>query len=48
MFQHPIQTAIQAVLLGHGEVRSQQCIHGGAQIPVTIHTKLAARSQQPS
>jgi len=29
MFQHPIQTAIQAIFLGHGEVRSQQCIHGG-------------------
>ncbi|PYV61523.1 MAG: hypothetical protein DMG97_42880, partial [Acidobacteria bacterium] len=25
MFQHPIQTAIQAIFLGHGKIRSQQC-----------------------
>ena len=45
VFQHSIQTAIQAVFLGHGEVRSQQCIQGGAQIPLAMHTKLAARIQ---
>src|ERR1035438_10630918 len=47
MFHYSIQTAIQAVFLGHGEVRSQQRIHGRAQIPLAMHAKLAAWIQQP-
>src|ERR1035438_5689191 len=38
---------LQAVFLGHGEVRSQQRIHGRAQIPLAMHAKLAAWIQQP-
>jgi hypothetical protein len=45
VFQHSIQTAIQAIFLGYGKIRSQQCIHGGAQIPLAMHTKLAAPIQ---
>ena len=45
--QYSIQTTIEPVLLGHREVRSQQCIHGRAQIPLAMHPKLAARIQQP-
>ena len=46
MFQHPVETAIQAIFLGHREIGSQQCIHGGGQVPLAMHTKFAAWIQQ--
>src|SRR5207253_4185167 len=35
------------VFLGHNKIRSQQGVHGGRQIPLPMHMKLAARMQQP-
>ena len=47
MFQHPIQTAIQPVLFRHREVLFQQRVHGAFHEPLPMHSKLAARLQQP-
>ena len=44
--QHPIQTAIQPVLLGHGEVRLQQLVHGAVHEPLPVQAKLTAGIEQ--
>ena len=46
VLQHPIQTAIQPVLLGHREVRLQQLVHRAVDEPLPMHAKLAARIEQ--
>ena len=43
VFQHPVQAAVQAILFGHREIGSEQRIHGGSQVPLAMHAKLALR-----
>jgi hypothetical protein len=47
MDQHPVQAAVQTVLLGHGKIAVQQLVHRAAQKPMAMHGKLAARLAQP-
>jgi hypothetical protein len=47
MFQNPIQTPIQPVLLCHREIRAQQHIHGAVIEPFPVQPELAARIDQP-
>ncbi len=45
VFEHQVEAAIQAILFGHSEIGSEQCIHGGSQVPLAMPAKLATRIQ---